>query len=248
MIIPNPDNPAQAWCDVAASAGAEPVIEHGRTGMLLVLVPGGKFLAGDAKFAVQLPAFYIGMHPVTNGQYEIFLGETKHRVQSKESRREAWKAEHPVTDVSWDDAQAYCTWAGLRLPRELEWEKAARGVDGRKYPWGEEWGATKCRNSSNKGGEKTASVWSYAEGASPYGVYHMSGNVLEWCGDWYKEEAYASYKRGALTPPLRVSGRVIRGGSWFNKNPALFSASHRDKCAPDFRDSYFGFRCVAVSR
>ena len=124
-------------------AGLPVIIEHEKTGMLMVLVAGGKFLAGDGKFAAELPGFYVGLHAVTNRQYGVFVKESGHRAPDQDSYS-IWKngkypeekAEHPVVCVSWEDGQAYCRWAGLRLPGELEWEKAARGVDGRRYPWG----------------------------------------------------------------------------------------------------------------
>lgn len=230
------------------------LIEHGKTGMLLVLVPAGRFLAGDTKFEVELPASYIGLHPVTNQQYGKFVRESGHRVpEHAEYGEPAWKdgkypeekAEHPVVCVSWDDAQAYCAWAGLRLPGELEWEKAARGVDGWRYPWGEVWDATKCRSKKNKGNETTASVWSHAEAASVWGVLQMSGNVWEWCGDWHEKSAYERYKRGDLKPPMSGQSRVLRGGSWFNRLPESFAASYRSNDRPGNCNINRGFRCVA---
>ena len=230
--------------DFAARLGAEPIIKHGKTGMLLVLVPGGEFLAGTAKFEVELPGFYMGLHPVTNRQYGVFVKEAKHREPDNSFWQEAGKAEHPVVCVSWEDAAAYCKWAGLRLPGELQWEKAARGEDGREYPWGGKWDAKKCRNSTNKGGEETAGVWSYAEGVSPCGAYQMSGNVWEWCEDWHDANAYESYKRRDLKPPKIGKRRVLLGGSWYYGDPDFFATSHRYHLNPGFRNLDFGFRCV----
>ena len=238
-------DPLAEWQEAVRKHGAQPIIEHGKTGMLLVLVPGGKFLAGDAKFAVELPAYYMGMHAVTNRQYGVFVQATKHREPDNKIWREAGKAEHPVVCVSWEDAAAYCVWAGLHLPTELQWEKAARGGGGRKYPWGAKWDEKKCRNSKNKGSETTAGVWSYAEGVSRYGAYQMIGNVWEWCGDWYDVAAYERYKQGDLEPSARGSYRVVRGGSWGGDDPGNFAASIRNGSAPRGRSVSGGFRCVA---
>jgi len=224
------------------------LIENLREGSLLVLIPGGKFLAGGrgadegrgAPFAVELPAFYLGLHPITNGQYAKFVRETGHRPPNNRIWQEAEKADHPVTDVSWDDAQAYCRWAGLRLPGELEWEKGARGVDGREYPWGNGWDKTKCRNAVVRR-ETTCAVWSHAAGTSPWGLYNMSGNVWEWCEDWYDENAYDRYRRGELAAPATGTCRVHRGGSW-GGGSAGCQAFYRSRYDPSFRLDFQGFR------
>jgi formylglycine-generating enzyme len=228
------------------------IIEHPKTGMLMILVPSGKFLTDtgrDAPCEVDQPAFYMAVHPVTNAQYARFVAETGHRKPEKADwNAPVWtngtfppgKADHPVVCVSMEDSMAYCQWAGLRLPTEWEWEKAARGLDGRAYPWGNDWDANRCRNFSIRDTENTAKVWSYGQGGSPFGGLQLSGNVWEWC------------KSG------------LCGGGWTGRNikPREYSiqtgwadvvdSHHRDYSASSRRilDSsewltpLYGFRCV----
>lgn len=236
--------------------GTCPIHENPKDGTILVLIPDGKFKCGGPGFdgggkvfEVELPDYYISLHPVTNGQYEKFLMETGHC--SPEGYSLVWEngkccraqREHPVVCVSWEDAFVYSQWAGLRLPTELEWEKGARGIDGKNYPWGDSWSVERCRNDNNCGDEKTCNVWSYASGVSSWGLYNTSGNTGEWCADWYDERAYEHYRRGDLNPPESGDQRVYRGGGWLDYNWGC-RLDNRDYCHPDFRHYNLGFRLV----
>ncbi|HOX02037.1 MAG TPA: SUMF1/EgtB/PvdO family nonheme iron enzyme [Verrucomicrobiota bacterium] len=231
---------------------ARPFVRNKVDGTVLALVPAGKFLAGGkgsneggGPFEVDLPPFYLAVTPVTNAQYLNFVEATGHRPPDNGFWQESGKRDHPVTDVNWDDAQAYCRWAGLRLPSELEWEKGARGVNGREFTWENQWDQAKCHNKSNKGNGMTgmtANVWDYASGTSPWGMYQMAGNVWEWCEDWYEEEAYDRYKTGDLRAPADGTSRVIRGGGWLNEDPVHFRCAYRNDRDPADRYDVFGFR------
>jgi sulfatase modifying factor 1 len=240
-------------------------------GYEMVLVPAGKAIfgsrdddpeAGDSEkpqFEAELPDYYLGLYCVTNAQYLRFLRATGHRppIETDWGQTDwpepAWrddsfpwdKADHPVEYVSCDDAQAYCQWTGLRLPTELEWEKGARGTDGRMYPWGDEWGPDNCHHRGSRGAEQTCSVWEYPSGVSVWGCYNMSGNVWEWCSDRYEREAYERYARGDLTPPSRGQGQVLGGtGYWLSSDPGNFRCASRFNLDPS--DHYYGvgFRCA----
>jgi len=248
------------------------LIENPTDGTLLVLIPEGEFLAGGPgeygeyegkgdPFPVTLPAFYMALHPITNVQYARFLNEIKPAatdlkkwilfdrhcfVRKTGNVFEAYggKNDHPVEQVSWFGAEAYCQWAGLRLPTELEWEKAARGTDGREYPWGNDWEDGKRCRWDGEGSDTTCGVWQYATGCSPYGLYQATGNVWEWCNDWWDEDAYSRYKTGDIEPPPSGTSRVWRSGQWgkLSRHPHNYRAAHRGHFSPDNRYGSPGFR------
>jgi formylglycine-generating enzyme required for sulfatase activity len=237
--------------DFGEDSPAAPELVNSKDGTRLVLITAGAFLAGPGKFKALLPAYYLAVHPVTNEQYAAFLNAAKpgqsdsgeflyQREYGPHSpirfREGAWKVypgreHHPVVDVFWEAAAAYAEWAALRLPTEAEWEKGARGVDGRAYPWGDQWSQERCRNKSNRGTEQTCSVFEYPSGDSPYGLRQMAGNVLEWCADVYESDSLAYQRYRANEKPAITQGltRVLRGGSWGYDDPERFSCSYRSK-------------------
>jgi hypothetical protein len=216
-------------------------ITNKKDGSVLVLIPAGKSLASPVNFPVTLPAYYLAVYPVTNGQYKRFVETTGYAVPPGGIPLD--KLDHPVVNVTWDDAQAYCRWAGVRLPTELEWEKGARGVDGRAYPWGAAWDAGKCRNKTNSGpAGGTCIVTSYLDSASLWGLMQMSGNVWQWCAEWFEAEAYNRYKKGDLTLPAAGTNRLLRGGSWNDDNVDAFRGDFRLNGPQTTRVNNVGFR------
>jgi tRNA A-37 threonylcarbamoyl transferase component Bud32 len=197
----------------------------------MVRVPAGEFLYGDPKEKVTLSEFWIDKTPVTNAEYARFVAATQHAAPEHWRGQQPPKdlIDHPVAFVSWDDATGYAQWAGKRLPTEQEWEKAARGTDGRAYPWGDEEPTGKlCNFGMNV--KSTTPVGKYSpQGDGPYGCVDMVGNVWEWTASDYDQ-----------------SNKVIRGGSWFHV--AHFArCSSRRRNSPDNRDDNLGFRCVLQS-
>ncbi len=228
----------------------------------LVYIPAGPFLIGSddglkreqPQHTVELSAYWIGKYPVTNAQYQAFVRDGG-REPPEHWDGDAYldeKGDHPVVYVSWDDAVAYCKWLGektgkeYRLPTEAQWEKAARGEHGRKYPWGNEFDASRLNNSLG-GLRDTSPVGQFSpKGDSPHGVADMAGNVWEWCADWYDKAEYKRRADGAVVDPEGPSEgtvRVLRGGA-FDLNEVIVRCSARDWCLPDFRGSLIGFRVV----
>ncbi len=214
------------------------------------------------RFEARLDAYYLGLYCVTNLQYAAFLnaaGPSKadlkrwvrlmdcHLVQAEAEYgvdREEY-GDHPVVQVTWFGAEAYCEWAGLRLPTELEWEKGARGPQGLVYPWGDDWDPGMCRWAGNRESGRTCAVDHYPKGASAYGMFNTAGNVWEWCADWYDPDVYYRYASGDLTPPARGWDKVQRGGSWDRGDPWVFRSAYRDgNGVPAETSNDLGFRCA----
>jgi formylglycine-generating enzyme required for sulfatase activity len=225
----------------------------------MVLVPEGAFQYGDERKVCPLDYdYYIDIYPVTNQQYNKFYkagGYLNEEYWSQEGRKwkERWKwigmrigivtqpafwedaewnrLDHPVVGVSWYEAEAYAKWAGKRLPTEQEWEKAARGADGRVYPWGDEFDKEKC-NSDESGIGRTTPVTQYVNGISPYGCSDMAGNVWEWMSSNYDDNG---------------NFKVQRGGSWVHSAWVVRSAA-RGSGYPSARPNGNGFRCARDAR
>ena len=205
---------------------------------VLVRIPAGEFEMGDGKetncpkHRVELSEYWMGVYCVTNRQYVKFVAATKHRNPDNQRWQKNELADHPVTDVSWDDCAAYAKWAGLSLPTEAQWEKAVRGPCCLIYPWGEEWDPKKCRNSTNKGNDTTAAVWEYPDGTSGYGTMQQSGNIWEWCADWYDDSYYGKSPAKDPGGPQTGSDRVGRGGGWGRDDASGFRGASATGPAP----------------
>lgn len=200
-----------------------------KDGMLLVYVPAGEFTMGskndnndDEKpvHAVNLDAFWIDQTEVNNSRYAKCVADGKCNPPSstKSYTHDSYYGNsefdnYPVIYVDWDMANAYCEWADRRLPTEAEWEKAARGANGRTYPWGNDMPNNNVLNYNNNIGD-TTEVGKYPNGASPYGALDMAGNVWEWVADWYSETYYASSQASNPLGPASGRERVFRGGAW----------------------------------
>ncbi|MBD3184083.1 SUMF1/EgtB/PvdO family nonheme iron enzyme [Candidatus Poribacteria bacterium] len=220
----------------------------------MVLIPAGEFQMGsesggdDEKpvHIVYLDDFYIDKYEVTNARYKKFLDETDHREPGYWKDPNYNSPDHPVVGISWEDARAFCKWAGKRLPTEAEWEKAARGgLVGKKYPWGDEIDHDKANYYGTGGKDK----WEYTSpvGSFPpneYGLFDMAGNVWEWCADVYDSKYYSvSEKKNPKGPESGVF-RVLRGGGWIPNDVEHLRVSYRGALKQTQSHCGFGFRCV----
>jgi serine/threonine-protein kinase len=226
-----------------------------------VRVPAGEFLMGlreddpdshpveKPQHRVYLDEYMIGMYPVTNRQYQAFVNAVGYKKPRHWGNGEIPqnKQDHPVIYVSWQDASAFCQWASkvsglnVRLPTEAEWEKAARGTDGRTYPWGEDLDNSFVNYDRNVG--NTTKVGSYESGKSPYGASDMAGNVWEWVADWSEKNYYQNSPMNNPPGPSSGQYRVARGGSWVS-NVNLVRSAFRSWDVPSFTGDDIGFRCA----
>lgn len=237
----------------ANRTGSTPSLRKGD----MVLVPAGSFWMGfdhrhpdeEPRHQVYVAEFLIDRFEVTNAQYREFLEATG------KSLRDAWPAgvfpqtlaDHPMANASWFDGKAYCEWRGARLPTEAEWEKAARGVDERRFPWGNALDVRRANIAEARIGHTTP-VGAFPDGRSPYGLYDMSGNVWEWTEDWYQPYP------GNAEPGENYGEKykVARGGAW--KQCTFYGCGtnaptfNRSFFSPTVRGETFGFRCARSVR
>ena len=234
-------------------------------GMTLVYIPEGQYLIGSTdsdpealidekpRHKVDLSGYWMDKTLVTNAMYAMCVqaGACPTKIMDISFTRPAYFGdpafdEYPVIFVTWDEAKNYCTWAGRRLPTEAEWEVAAKGTDGRKYPWGN--APANC-NLVNFGGGlanyctgDTSAVGKYPQGASPYGLLDMAGNVWEWVADWHSTNYLVEPHENPLGPATGEL-RVIRGGAFFNAAEYV-RTSMRTGHAPGAATDNIGFRCA----
>jgi len=205
------------------------------------------FKGEEPPHKVTLDSFFMDKYEVTNSQYKacveagVCLPPTSFSATRSNYYDDSKYDNYPVIFIYWDYAKTYCEWRGGSLPTEAQWEKAARGTDGRSYPWGEDIDCNKANYYSCVG--DTAEVGSYENGVSPYGIYDLTGNVWEWVADWYSESYYQNSSINNPLGPDSGQYRILRGGMWMS-NEGVLRTSYRYSVAPTYTDDFVGFRCV----
>lgn len=240
-------------------------------GAVMVLVPAGEFLMGSDSWSgsekpahlVHLDNYYIDQFEVSNAAFVEFLNEVGNQIEGVAGKAHwveesdpdlqihpldgVWQTDpgreyHPMNEVTWFGARAFCEWRSARLPSEAEWEKAARGTDGRTYPWGET--EPNCDMANYAGCYyDSVPVDSYPAWVGPYGTYNMAGNVHEWTNDWYSEDYYTNSPTENPTGPENGDYKVFRGASWFNGNFQT-RTTYRYPKLPVLTYKANGFRCA----
>ncbi len=263
-----PATQASATPSPAATLGPAPEIEDA-FGVAMVLVPAGEFIMGyeggerdEAPIhRAYLDSFYIDKYEVTNQQYAAFLNERGNQIEFSafwvefndpdiriHETEGVWTADpgweqHPLIEMTWFGARAYCEWRGARLPSEAEWEKAARGPDGQIFPWGDE--SPTCEMANFAGcNHQTVPVGSYPANVSPYGAFDMAGNVWEWVNDWWDPEYYTYSNYENPIGPENGDFKVRRGGA-YEESPAHLRSTYRYHNYPPLTYRTIGFRCAA---
>lgn len=203
-----------------------------KDGKEMIFIKGSRFLMGSNKEPESTDDFYIDKYPVTNKEYKEFIDSTRRRAPRgwKALKYQEHKSNHPVSGVSFSEAKAYAQWAGNRLPTEKEWEKAARGTNGREYPWGNKFDSKNCNTIESKINDTTP-VTQYPNGASPFSVMDMVGNVWEWIDDWSKIKDKETHK-------------IIKGGC-YRLDQGFALCANSDSYSPSSgRNTTVGFRCA----
>ena len=237
---------------IVLGCGSDPVGPSGSGEMMMI--PEGPFVMGADDYGrdegppheVFLSAYWIDRCETTNRSYAAFVEATGRPGPAFASDRTLSDPDQPAVGVDWFDADAYCRWAGKRLCTEAEWEKAARGTDGRLYPWGDDPPGARFANYGNHVGRTTA-VGRYPDGRSAYGLYDMGGNVWEWVADRYRVDYYAGSPTQDPPGPETGDLRGQRGGSWMNGAQAL-RAIERGRLTPEGKGPDIGFRCCRDGR
>lgn len=225
-----------------------------KDGAPVVKIPAGEFLMGSLdgegepaehpQRKIYVSTYLIDKTEVTWGQYNKFPRATGTPLLEPPLWGPA--DDYPATAVTWDEAAAFCEWVGGRLPTEAEWEKAARGTDGRRYSWGDKWDPDRC-NTRDGGPHRPRGVGAFPRCVSPYGVLDMGGSVWEFCQDWYEERSYDTGPTRDPRGPASGRLRVLRGGSWMEPSTSTRPASRQGR-DPSWRNHRHGFRCVQEAR
>ncbi|MDH5428380.1 MAG: formylglycine-generating enzyme family protein [Nitrospirota bacterium] len=254
--------------EIAQATDAAAATLMGKDGAPMALIPEGTFHMGVPHAArdggvderpnheVFVDSFYMDLYEVTNGRYLQFVTETGHRVPQHptDANLGLWKGtmmpesvtDLPVINVDWFDADAYCHWAGKRLPTEAEWEKAAKGDNDWRFAWGDVEPTTEHANFNQlhwRGEATLVQVGIYEKGKSPYGIYDVAGNVWEWVSDWYEVDYYQKSPPRNPQGPETGTYKAVRSSGWQGETPQM-RVFTRIKSLPNDRNNSTGFRCA----